>query len=34
MPGIGHACGHNVIGSAAIGAAIGLAKIADDVGLS
>jgi len=34
LPGIGHACGHNVIGSAAIGAAIGLAKIADDVGLS
>jgi len=34
LPGIGHACGHNVIGSAAIGAAIGLAKIADDAGIT
>src|SRR5882757_6758035 len=34
LPGIGHACGHNVIGSAAIGAALALAKVADDVGLT
>jgi amidohydrolase len=33
LPGIGHACGHNVIGSSAVGAALGLARIADDVGL-
>lgn len=33
LPGIGHACGHNVIAAAAIGAALALAPIADDVGL-
>lgn len=27
LPGIGHACGHNVIGSAGLGAALGLAKL-------
>ena len=26
LPGIGHACGHNVIGAAAVGAAVALAK--------
>ncbi len=26
LPGIGHACGHNVIGTAAVGAAVALAK--------
>jgi len=34
LPGIGHACGHNVIAAAAVGAGIALAKIADDVGLT
>jgi amidohydrolase len=34
LPGIGHACGHNVIGSSAVGAAIGLGAVADDVGLT
>lgn len=33
LPGIGHACGHNVISATAVGAGIGLASIADDVGL-
>jgi amidohydrolase len=34
LPGIGHACGHNVIGSAAVGAGLALARVADDVGLT
>jgi amidohydrolase len=34
LPGIGHACGHNVIGSAAVGAALALRRVADDVGLT
>jgi amidohydrolase len=34
LPGIGHACGHNVIGSSAVGAALALARVADDVGLT
>lgn len=34
LPGIGHACGHNVIAAAAIGAGIGLKAVADDVGLT
>jgi amidohydrolase len=33
LPGIGHACGHNVIASMAVGAAVGLAGVADDLGL-
>ena len=33
LPGIGHACGHNVIAAAAVGAGLGLAGIADDLGL-
>ena len=33
LPGSGHACGHNVIGSAAVAAALALARVADDVGL-
>ena len=32
LPEIGHACGHNVIASAAAGAAIALAAVADDYG--
>ncbi len=34
LPGIGHACGHNVIAAAAVGAGIGLAEVADDLGLT
>jgi amidohydrolase len=34
LPEIGHACGHNVIGTSAVGAAAGLARVADDVGLT
>src|SRR5438876_7975565 len=33
LPGIGHACGHNLIAAMAVGAAVGLAAVADDVGL-
>jgi len=34
LPVIGHACGHNVIAAAGLGAAIALASIADDAGLT
>lgn len=34
LPGIGHACGHNMIAAMAIGAALGAARVADDVGLT
>ncbi|MFJ1843587.1 amidohydrolase [Streptomyces sp. NPDC088146] len=34
LPGIGHACGHNVNGAAAVGAALGLAVVADELGLT
>ncbi|MBO1332204.1 amidohydrolase [Streptomyces sp. VRA16 Mangrove soil] len=34
LPGIGHACGHNVNGAAAVGAALGLAAVADDLGVT
>jgi amidohydrolase len=34
LPGIGHACGHNIIAAAAIGAGIAAAKVADEVGLT
>lgn len=33
LPGIGHACGHNIIAAAAVGAAIAASSVADDVGL-
>ena len=33
LPGIGHACGHNVISAAAVGAGLGLAEVAGDIGL-
>jgi amidohydrolase len=33
LPGVGHACGHNVIAAMAAGAGIGLAAVADQVGL-
>ena len=34
LPGIGHACGHNIIAAAAVGAGVGLAEVADEVGLT
>jgi amidohydrolase len=34
LPGMGHACGHNVIAASALGAALGLAAVADEVGLT
>lgn len=34
LPVIGHACGHNVIASAAAGAGLALAPLADDLGLT
>jgi amidohydrolase len=34
LPGIGHACGHNMIAAMALGAGLGLAGVADDVGLT
>jgi len=34
LPGIGHACGHNVIAAAGVGAALALAAVADDVGIT
>ncbi len=33
LPVLGHACGHNVIAAAAVGAVIGLACVADTIGL-
>ena len=33
LPEIGHACGHNIIASSAVGAALALAEVADDLGL-
>lgn len=33
LPGIGHACGHNVIAAAGVGAALGLAAVAAEAGL-
>src|SRR6059036_3362444 len=34
LPGIGHACGHNLIAAMAVGAGIAAASVADDVGLT
>ncbi|WP_243795153.1 amidohydrolase [Saccharopolyspora gloriosae] len=34
LPDIGHACGHNIIAAAAVGAAIGLAEHVDALGLT
>ena len=34
LPGIGHACGHNVIAATAVGAAMAAASVADDAGLT
>jgi amidohydrolase len=34
LPDIGHACGHNVIAAAGVGAGVALAEVADDAGLT
>ena len=34
LPGLGHACGHNIIASSSVGAAIGLAPLADELDLT
>jgi amidohydrolase len=34
LPGIGHACGHNIIAASAAGAGLALAEVADDLGLT
>lgn len=34
LPGIGHACGHNIIAASAVGAALALAEVADQLGLT
>jgi amidohydrolase len=34
LPGVGHACGHNVIAAAAAGAGIALRGLADDLGIT
>jgi amidohydrolase len=34
LPGIGHACGHNVIAAMGVGAGIAAARVADDLGLT
>lgn len=34
LPDVGHACGHNVIAAAGVGAAIGLAGMADELGIT
>lgn len=33
LPGIGHACGHNIIAASAIGATLALADLADELGV-
>jgi amidohydrolase len=32
LPGIGHACGHNIIGTAGLGAGVAAAELADELG--
>lgn len=34
LPAIGHACGHNIIAAAGVGAALGLAPLADELGIT
>lgn len=34
LPGLGHACGHNIIAATSVGAAISLAAVADKLGLT
>ena len=34
LPGLGHACGHNIIAASAVGTALALADVADELGLT
>ncbi|MEX2599410.1 MAG: M20/M25/M40 family metallo-hydrolase, partial [Dehalococcoidia bacterium] len=34
LPGIGHACGHNIIAASSVGAGLAAARVADDLGLT
>ncbi|WP_020500567.1 M20 family metallopeptidase [Sciscionella marina] len=34
LPGLGHACGHNLIAASSVGAALGLAAVAEDAGIT
>ena len=34
LPGVGHACGHNIIAAMSVGAGIAAAAVADEVGLT
>ncbi|WP_040788740.1 M20 family metallopeptidase [Nocardia paucivorans] len=34
LPDLGHACGHNIIAAAAVGAALGLAEVADELDIT
>jgi amidohydrolase len=34
LPGIGHACGHNIIAASAVGTALALAEVADELGVT
>jgi len=34
LPGIGHACGHNIIAAMSVGAGLAAARVADEVGLT
>jgi amidohydrolase len=34
LPGVGHACGHNIIAATAVGAGLALAGVADELGLT
>ena len=34
LPGIGHACGHNIIAAAGVGAGLALSRVADDLGIT
>src|SRR5213594_5196801 len=34
LPGIGHACGHNLIAAMAVGAGMAVAQVADDLGVT
>ena len=34
LPGLGHACGHNLIAASAVGVAHGLARVVDDLGVT
>lgn len=34
LPGLGHACGHNLIAAMSVGAALALAEVADEIGVT